>query len=240
MGDAPQRETPAGGEVKGLSLGKRLLVFPIACIFRLWLRSLRMRLSEEFRSELEDVERPTVVIVWHNRLSVAAEYVRRFRRGRRLCGLVSGSRDGAWLETFFRAVGLSVVRGSRKRRGSQALRDLARQIKQGHDVGITPDGSRGPCYEAKPGALLLAKITKAPMLLLSFEFSSAWRLNSWDGFYLPKPFSRVLVRGKRLDGDFFQEKEIDEASACVERELMNLTTDTLAPPARVRSKEQRP
>ena len=240
MANAPQRGKLDGSETKKLSFGKRLLVIPIAIIARLWLRTLRMPCPDDERSELQDVSEGTVIILWHNRLGASAEYARRYRPKRSIHCLVSGSRDGAWLETFFRAVGLSVVRGSRKRRGSQALRDLARQIKQGHDVGITPDGSRGPCYEAKPGALLLAKITKAPMLLLSFEFSSAWRLNSWDGFYLPKPFSRVLVRGKRLDGDFFQEKEIDEASACVERELMNLTTDTLAPPDRVRAKEQRP
>jgi len=237
MADAPQRETPAGGEVKGLSLGKRLLVFPIACIFRLWLRSLRMRLSEEYRSELEDVEHPTVVIVWHNRLSVAAEYVRRFRRGRRLCGLVSGSRDGAWLETFFRAIGILVTRGSRKRRGSQAIRELIGQLKEGHDVGITPDGSRGPCYEAKPGALLVAKVSKAPVLLLSFEFSSAWRLNSWDGFYLPKPFSRVTVLGKRLEGGFFDDMETEDAVATVNSGLMSMTKDTVkAPPRAVREK----
>ena len=28
----------------------------------------------------------------------------------------------------------------------------------------------------------------------SVEFDSAWRLGSWDGFYLPKPFSRVKLR----------------------------------------------
>ena len=87
-------------------------------------------------------------------------------------------------------------------------------------------------------ALALAKIAKSPVLLLSFEFSSAWRLNSWDGFYLPRPFSRVLVRGKLISSELLQKKNSDEAVAFVECELMKLTKDTVASPARVETEEQ--
>ena len=232
MTNAPQRETPAGSEVKRLSLGKRLLVIPFALIARLWLRTLRMPCLKEERDDLSDVSEATAIILWHNRLSVSAEYARRYRKKRRIYALVSGSRDGAWLETFFRAVGVPVIRGSRKRRGSQAIRDLVRKMKEGYDVGITPDGSRGPCYEMKPGAATVVKMAKVPALLLSFEFSSAWRLNSWDGFYLPKPFSRVLVRGKRLASDFLGEMGTEDAITCLERELKQLTKDTVDAPPR--------
>ncbi len=238
MTNAPQRETPAGTEVKRLSLGKRLLVIPFALLARLWLRTLRMPCLDEERNDLSNVSEATTIVLWHNRVGVSAEYARRYRPKRSIHCLVSGSRDGAWLETFFRAVGLQVVRGSRKRRGSQAIRDLAREMKKGHDVGVTPDGSRGPCYKVKPGALALAKIAKSPVLLLSFEFSSAWRLNSWDGFYLPRPFSRVLVRGKLISSELLQKKNSDEAVAFVECELMKLTKDTVASPARVETEEQ--
>ena len=237
MTHAPQRATAAGSEVKKLSLGKRLLVWPFALLTRLWLKTLRMPCPDEERNDLRNVDDPTIVIVWHNRLALAAEYVRRYRRERRLCGLVSGSRDGAWLEVFFRAIGILVVRGSSNRRGTQAIRDLAHRMKEGQDVGITPDGSRGPCYEMKPGAVLVAKITKAPVLLLSFEFSSAWRLNSWDGFYLPKPFSRVLVRGKLLAGNSLEGLDTDEAVALLEHGLMELTEDTIPLPSREREKK---
>ena len=107
-----------------------------------------------------------------------------------------------------------------------ALRDLARLLRSGYDVGITPDGSRGPCYEAKPGALLLAKVSKSPILLLSFEFGSAWRLNSWDRFYAPKPFSRIVVRGKKISPEeLFDDRTPNEAAKVVEEELMKLTKD---------------
>ena len=83
------------------------------------------------------------------------------------------------------------VRGSTNRGGSASLRELVGWLKRGHDIGLTPDGSRGPIYEIKPGLILLAQLSKRPILPLSFEFSSSWRLKSWDRFFIPKPFSRV-------------------------------------------------
>ena len=113
--------------------------------------------------------------------------------GRRPVGkaLTSTSRDGEILAQFIGRFGVGHVRGSATRRGSTALRELARWLKKGHDVGITPDGSRGPMYEIKPGLVLLAQLSGKRILPISFEYASAWRLRSWDRFFIPKPFSRV-------------------------------------------------
>ncbi len=205
----------------------RLALSPLGLLYRIWLLTLRMEtVSSDEDSDLHDVSEPTIIVLWHNRLFGAGECIRRYRKGRLCYGLISGSRDGAWLESFYRWSGLRAVRGSRNKRGAGALRDLARLLRSGHDVGITPDGSRGPCYETKPGALLLAKVSKSPILLLSFEFGSAWRLNSWDGFYIPKPFSKLIVRGKKIHSEeLFAEHTPEEAAKVVEEELMKLTKD---------------
>jgi lysophospholipid acyltransferase (LPLAT)-like uncharacterized protein len=205
----------------------RLALSPLGLLYRIWLLTLRMEtVSTDEDSDLHDVSDPTIIVPWHNRLFAAGEYVRRYRKGRICYGLISGSRDGAWLESFYRWSGLRAVRGSRNKRGAGALRDLARLLRSGHDVGITPDGSRGPRYEAKPGALLLAKISKSPILLLSFEFGSAWRLDSWDGFYIPKPFSKLIVRGKKMTPEeLFADHIPERAAKVVEEELMKLTKD---------------
>ena len=42
--------------------------------------------------------------------------------------------------------------------------------------------------------MLLAQLTGAPVLPISFEFSRAWRLRTWDRFAIPRPFSRVTFR----------------------------------------------
>ena len=106
------------------------------------------------------------------------------------------------------------------------MRELARVIKNGSDVGITPDGSLGPCYEVKPGALLLAKISKSPILLLSFRFHRALRLSSWDSFYVPLPFSRVSVSEKMIDSEaLLSGNSPEEAARIVQDDLMSLTQE---------------
>ena len=118
---------------------------------------------------------------------------KRFLLGNRPVGvaMISASRDGELITRFLARFGLTAVRGSANRRGSGALRELAGWIKRGHDVGITPDGSRGPCYEIKPGLVLLAQLSGRPLLPIRLEYSSAWRTKSWDRFFIPRPFSRV-------------------------------------------------
>lgn len=142
------------------------------------------------------IDRPVIFTLWHNRLFVAAEVYRRFRQGKRLHALVSASKDGAWLAAFFEVVGLHTVRGSSSRFGREAMHQLANCLHEGHDVGITPDGPRGPCYDLKGGGILLARKSGATTMLVGMEFTNAWRLPSWDKFYLPRPFSRFKIHAE--------------------------------------------
>jgi lysophospholipid acyltransferase (LPLAT)-like uncharacterized protein len=157
-----------------------------------------MEISPADRRVLEWGERPMAFVLWHNRLFISAEIFRRFR-SRRLCGLVSASRDGAWLAAFYSLMGMEAARGSSSRFGREAAGQLTEALRSGLDIGVTPDGPRGPCYDFKEGALIVARRAHAPMLLFGAEFTSAWRLGSWDGFYLPRPFSAVRVRCERID-----------------------------------------
>ena len=217
----------SSGKPRSHSWWMRFLLLPLGLFYRLWTKSLRMDfLSPEDEAILKDSESPAIILLWHNRLFVAGEWHGRFRSSRKCYGLISGSRDGAWLESFYGWSGILAVRGSRNKRGASALRELARVIKNGSDIGITPDGSRGPCYEVKPGALLLAKISKSPILLLSFRFHRALRLSSWDSFFLPIPFSRVSASGKMIDSEaLLSGNSPEEAARIVQDDLMSLTQD---------------
>ena len=122
--------------------------------------------------------------------------------------------------------GNSAVRGSAQWRGTQAVRELVRVMREGHDVGVTPDGSRGPRYEAKSGALLVARLAKAPILFLSFEFSWAAKLNSWDKFVVPFPFSKVIATHKSLCfEDIFEGRDLEEATEFAQLLLASMTKD---------------
>ncbi|NOT63857.1 MAG: hypothetical protein HOP19_26885, partial [Acidobacteria bacterium] len=58
---------------------------------------------------------------------------------------------------------------------------------------FTVDGPRGPQYEAKPGAVMLAAKSGAALLPFSISLDRCWRLRSWDRLEIPKPFARVVV-----------------------------------------------
>jgi hypothetical protein len=149
--------------------------------------------------------------------------MRRFREGRPAYALVSASQDGAWLTAFFSLAGLRTVRGSSSRLGREAASALVETLRAGHDVGITPDGPRGPCYELKPGGVIVARRTRAPVLLVGGEFSSAWRLKSWDRFYIPKPFSRVRMRCEVLTPEQLADR--DAGMALMHARLLALNPD---------------
>jgi lysophospholipid acyltransferase (LPLAT)-like uncharacterized protein len=176
-----------------------MLVWPLAALMRVWSMTIRMSIPEGDRRVISDTGQPTIYILWHNRLFMVAEIVRRFRRGHPVHGLVSASKDGAWLAAYYSVAGLGAVRGSSSRLGREAATAMVSTLRSGHDIGITPDGPRGPVYEMKPGAMIVARRAQARVVLIGMDFESAWRLRSWDGFLLPRPFSTVHMRFEMLD-----------------------------------------
>lgn len=185
-------ERPAFYEVSGW---RKLAMVPLAFFLRLWFATFRFELAPEVQAHFRSDPRGHLFVLWHNRLLVVSEFHRRFRRALNTpVGLVSGSKDGAWLAALFNMLGVGAVRGSQNRRGAAGARELLGILRSGYDTGITVDGSRGPVYEAKEGAALLAMKSGAPLVFFSPRFHQAWRFKSWDGFFLPKPFCRVEFR----------------------------------------------
>ena len=209
------------------SFGLKTFLSPLGILYRLWTLSIRLSYKDEDgRAEIRNLSEPATIILWHNRLFLAGEWHQRFRKKRKCYGLISGSRDGAWLETFYGWAGIRAIRGSRNRRGSQATRELIRLVKDGNDAGITPDGSRGPKYQAKSGALLIARASRSPVVLLSFSYGWAIRLKSWDQFVIPLPFSKIQVRTVLLPHEeLFRERDLEEATRRVEHLLASITHD---------------
>jgi len=73
------------------------------------------------------------------------------------------------------------------------MREMALILEKGEDIGITPDGPRGPKYHLHPGAVKLAQLTGVPLVPIHIKYSRYWELKSWDAFRIPKPFSCVSV-----------------------------------------------
>lgn len=140
---------------------------------------------------------PCILVFWHNRILAITRAFAKFypRTGRRgVTVLTSASRDGEILARIVAGFGMGAARGSSSRRGARALRELARLVDEGRDIAITPDGPRGPRYALGPGAVQLAGMTGAPLVMVHAEFSWAITMKTWDGFRVPLPFSSVRIR----------------------------------------------
>lgn len=203
---------------------RKALLWPLAALVKVWGSTLRLELTAEEQALLETQAEPIAFVLWHNRLILAAEVYRRYRHGKRLCALISASKDGAWLAAFFSLLGMDAVRGSSSRFGREAASGMIEALRAGRDAGITPDGPRGPCYKFKPGALVMARSTGTTIVLLGCRFSSAKRLGSWDKFYVPAPFSRLEVACVRIPAADVQGKA-EEVAAQLERRLNDLSPD---------------
>ncbi|HTV76472.1 MAG TPA: hypothetical protein VMD57_05680, partial [Candidatus Baltobacteraceae bacterium] len=71
--------------------------------------------------------------------------------------------------------------------------------EKGYDLGITPDGPRGPRYEVQDGVVATAQLTGLPIVPMTYHLNWKIRVNSWDGFQIPLPFSRCdTIVGKPL------------------------------------------
>ena len=159
-----------------LSTGLIHLLFPLYLLVRLWQATIRMRASDAKSLEnLEDKKR-LIGLAWHNRIFFLPMCKYIFRPNFPMSGLVSASRDGAWLCAFFKFLGIGTVRGSSKRRGAHAIISMVETLQHTSDIFITPDGPRGPRYVCKPGFLSVAKSSGARILLLRITPSSFWTI----------------------------------------------------------------
>ena len=88
-----QAEEGPGQVPHKLGPAARFLLWPLGLLYRLWAASIRIE-----SVDLSDVgkesasERPCVLMLWHNRLFIAGEWHRRFRKDMTCYGLISASK----------------------------------------------------------------------------------------------------------------------------------------------------
>lgn len=138
---------------------------------------------------LRQDRRPIVFALWHGDMLPLIYH----HRGEGVAVLISEHRDGELIARIAESLGFRTVRGSTTRGASRALVGLARELRDGHDIAVTPDGPRGPARSFAPGALIAAQRARAPVIAVGLAARRAWRLASWDRFVIPKPFSSVRI-----------------------------------------------
>jgi len=126
---------------------------------------------------------------WHQCVLPCAFYFRRTHA----TILISQSFDGELITRTLELFGYQTVRGSSSRGGHQGLLGLRRVLDDGMPAIFTADGPRGPIYRAKMGPVKLAQLTGAPIGSFHLQPKRAWIMRSWDRFFVPKPFTRIVV-----------------------------------------------
>jgi lysophospholipid acyltransferase (LPLAT)-like uncharacterized protein len=176
---------------------RRLLLWVITWVGFLAIRligpTLRLAVSFEDGAPAGTDARPMILTFWHNCIFPATYLWRNLQ----IRVMSSDSFDGEWTGRIIRKFGFVKVRGSTSRGAVRALLGMRRELEHGWAVAFTIDGPRGPRFVAKPGPVLLARVTGAPMVAFHIALNKAWILNTWDRSMIPKPFSRALMRVSR-------------------------------------------
>lgn len=105
--------------------------------------------------------------------------------------LISTHRDGEIIAQVAERMGFRTIRGSSTRGGTRAVLEMLREHRD-RPLAVTPDGPRGPRASVKPGLVQLAARGGWPLIPLGFAAARARRLDSWDRFTIPRPFTRIV------------------------------------------------
>jgi lysophospholipid acyltransferase (LPLAT)-like uncharacterized protein len=139
----------------------------------------------------DDPER-FILCVWHDCLLIPTFAAPRALRCITSC-LVSQHQDGSYLANAMALLGYKTVRGSSRRGGAQAVRQMLDETAGRHIV-ITPDGPGGPRRQFKAGAVYVASQLGRKILPGAYTATHAWYIKgSWTDMIVPKPFSTVYV-----------------------------------------------
>jgi len=102
--------------------------------------------------------------------------------------LISSHFDGELISRTIKYFGLGTLAGSTNRNAAKVLIQAIKSIKEGYDIGITPDGPKGPRHEVADGIIVMAQKAGAKIVLVEIKPTKFWQLDSWDKFIIPKPF----------------------------------------------------
>lgn len=158
---------------------------------KLWLRTVDARIATydpTVEPSRRDCSQRNIYLFWHESIMVPLN----LGGDCNLAMLTSRHRDADLLCRLALHLGYEPVRGSSKKGGDQAIRELINRSDKMH-LAITPDGPQGPRRKFALGAIFLASHTGLPLVFYAVGYDRPWRANSWDRFAVPRPLSRARI-----------------------------------------------
>jgi len=166
-----------------------LMVVPF--IGSLLIRLLYITNKKKFHAPKSIGNKPIIMACWHGELLMIPYAYTTFRKNPHVKLLISQHFDGNLIAKTLNFFNFDTIRGSSTRGGAKALIESIKELKNGYDLGITPDGPKGPRHEVSNGIIVMAQKAKANIVLVEIKPSSYWKLRSWDKFVIPKPFGTI-------------------------------------------------
>jgi len=161
---------------------------------------------------------PVIFAFWHGDLLLQPYLYYQFRSHPKANVLISDHFDGKIIAGVMKYFNLGTIHGSTTRGGAKVLIQGLKSLSDGYDIGITPDGPKGPRYEMSDGVVVMAQKRKTKVIVFNCVPSRYWQLPSWDKFVIPKPFGTLeFFASEPID---LEGVEMEEAKALIKERLM--------------------
>ncbi len=170
----------------------KLLAFVIVGILKVLFRTTRVEFiwaSPELNGYEYDGPKRFLYCVWHELMAFPL-FV---GKPKNMSTLVSRHQDGSFLAESMKLLGISAVRGSTQRGGTQAVRQMMSVAEFKH-ITITPDGPRGPRRKIKNGIVFLASHSGRPIVPVAYSWHRSFSFQGgWTELVLPCPFTKIYA-----------------------------------------------
>jgi len=175
--------------LKKYSRALALIVVPF--LGSLLIRAIYITNKKRFYAPKNIGDKPFIMACWHGELLMIPYAYTYYRKTPSVKLLISEHFDGNLIAKTLGFFKFGTIRGSSTRGGVKALLESIKELRNGYDLGITPDGPKGPKHQVSDGIVMMAKKADVEIVLVEIKASSYWQLNSWDSFIIPKPFGTI-------------------------------------------------
>ena len=143
--------------------------------------------------KIRNNQRPIMLCVWHGRMLYPIFYV--IKEKIKLWTIASPFKDGEIISQILKKWNFKIIKGSSNQNSKKVIEKMNQIFKSDTNaiIAITNDGPKGPRHIAKTGSLEIAQKYNAQIITITGDSSKKWVFNSWDKFYLPKPFSKIII-----------------------------------------------
>ena len=219
-------------EIKGLRLHekktfKRFQIKLLTDLIFAILHQMDIRIKKELIN-YDRSKKPAIYAMWHATQWGLGLFDPEERKDINI--LVSPSNDGELIARICHLLGFSLIRGSHKREGEKATREMIAATEAGQSIAFMVDGPKGPKQKVKKGIIRLAKMAKVPIIPIVPYTAKKKCFNSWDNYQVPTDLwlKGVMAFGEPIyvPADADEAKE-EECRLQLEQVLFELEKDAI-------------